>query len=135
MDVRIQEEKIDVSELIGMTKREDAGAVVTFQGTVRKYTDRKEVKGLFYESYKDMAIKVLKTIVEEAGQKYDILDINVVHRTGYIELMDDSVAICVSSHHRKDAFMACEYVINEIKAKAPIWKKDIFPSGGTEWHD
>jgi len=135
MDVRIQSEEIDILSLIEKTKRENAGAVVTFQGTVRRYTDKSEVQSLIYESYTEMALEILRSIVEGAAKKYGLLDANVIHRTGNIHIMEDSVAICVSSVHRRDAFKACEYIIDEIKKRAPIWKKDVYPEGNTMWHD
>ena len=135
MDVTIQKNKINVEELIEKTRSEKAGAIVTFQGTVRKFTGSTEVKSLFYESYSEMATKLIRTIIDDAINKYKILDVNVIHRIGEIGLGEDSIAICVSSEHRKEAFLACEYVINTIKERAPIWKKDILPSGGSQWHN
>ncbi|MCW6169250.1 MAG: molybdenum cofactor biosynthesis protein MoaE [Thermoplasmatales archaeon] len=135
MDVTIQKNKINIEELIEKTRSEKAGAIVTFQGTVRKFTDSIEVKSLFYDSYPEMAVKMIRSIMEDATNKYKILDVNVIHRIGEIGLCEDSVAICVSSQHRKEAFLACEYVIDMIKEKAPIWKKDILQSGGSKWHN
>ena len=135
MFVTITESPIDINNLIEKTRNEDAGAIVTFQGTVRRFTGELEVESLIYESYKEMAEKTMIKICQDALEKYNVIDINVVHRIGKIELEEDSVAICVSSAHRKDAFLACEYVIDTIKEKVPIWKKDVTPKGEQQWHD
>lgn len=135
MFVTITESPIDINNLIEKTRNEDAGAIVTFQGTVRRFTGELEVESLIYESYKEMAEKTMIKICQDALEKYNVIDINVVHRIGKIELKEDSVAICVASAHRKDAFLACEYVIDTIKEKVPIWKKDVTPKGEQQWHD
>lgn len=135
MFVTITESPIDINNLIEKTRNEDAGAIVTFQGTVRRFTGELEVESLIYESYKEMAEKTMIKICQDALEKYNVIDINVVHRIGKIELEEDSVAICVASAHRKDAFLACEYVIDTIKEKVPIWKKDVTPKGEQQWHD
>jgi molybdopterin synthase catalytic subunit len=135
MFVTITESPIDINNLIEKTRNEDAGAIVTFQGTVRRFTGELEVESLIYESYNEMAEKTMIKICQDALEKYNVIDINVVHRIGKIELKEDSVAICVASAHRKDAFLACEYVIDTIKEKVPIWKKDVTPKGEQQWHD
>ncbi len=135
MFVTITESPIDINNLIEKTRNEDAGAIVSFQGTVRRFTGELEVESLIYESYNEMAEKTMIKICQDALEKYNVIDINVVHRIGKIELKEDSVAICVASAHRKDAFLACEYVIDTIKEKVPIWKKDVTPKGEQQWHD
>lgn len=135
MNVTITETPIDINHLIEETRNENAGAVVTFQGTVRKYSEDLEVEALIYQSYREMAEKTIREICQEAIDEYKVLDINVIHRIGRIELKEDSVAICVASAHRKDAFLACEFVINTIKEKVPIWKKDVSTDGKKQWRD
>lgn len=135
MLVKITDEKIDVEGLITRTRNENAGAIVTFQGTVRRFSGDLEVRSLVYDSYREMAEKTIKEIVGEAEQKFSVLDINVIHRVGEVGLTEDSVVICVASAHRKDAFSACEYVIDEIKTRVPIWKMDVQPEGRKEWRD
>lgn len=135
MTVEITDSEIDITSLIEKTRNLNAGALVTFQGTVRKMTGDFEVESLTYESYKDMAIKQIQGIVEEAIQRFGVIGINVVHRLGNIKLTEDSIAICCASSHRKEAFKACEFVIDEIKEKAPIWKKDITPEGTSKWRN
>ena len=133
--IRIQEEPLDVEELIRATRNAEAGAIVTFQGTVRKHSGSIEVTSLIYESYKEMALNAIHAIVDEAMERYGVLDVNVVHRIGLVSIKEDSVAISVSSAHRREAFEACEYIIDSIKKKVPIWKKDVKPDGEAKWRD
>lgn len=135
MSVEITDSPVDISALIEKTRNGEAGALVTFQGTVRRMTGDLEVESLTYEGYREMAIRKIDEIVASALKRFDVLEINVVHRLGNVKLKEDSVAICCSSKHRKDAFKACEFVIDEIKTIAPIWKKDITPDGASKWRD
>lgn len=135
MTVEVTDSPIDIARLIEKTRNADAGALVTFQGTVRKFSGNVEVVSLDYESYKEMAIKQMNDIVGTAVKRFGVLEINVVHRIGNVKLTEDSVAICCSSPHRKEAFEACRFVIDEIKEKVPIWKKDITPQGVPKWRD
>lgn len=134
MMARIQSERIDVNELIDMTRNTESGAIVTFQGTVRRFSGDTEVTSLHYEAYEDMAMKKLETILRETKDRFGVTDINVIHRVGDLSLTEDSIVICVSSAHREDAFKACKYVIDTIKTDVPIWKQDITDSGEKKWH-
>ena len=135
MFVSITDVPVDVDDLIEKTRNQNAGAIVTFQGTVRKYTGDLEVESLVYDSYREMAEKTIREICEDAMGKFGILDVNVIHRVGNVGLSEDSVVICVAAAHRKDAFRACEFVIDTIKERAPIWKMDVTPSGKKQWRD
>lgn len=135
MTVEITQAPIDVHALIEKTRNDNAGAIVTFQGTVRRMTGDLEVESLTYDAYVEMASKKIEEIIASAKEKFDIIDINVVHRTGNVKLKEDSVVICCSSPHRKEAFRACEFAIDEIKVKTPIWKKDVTPEGKSRWRD
>lgn len=134
MMARIQKGRIDVNELIESTRNPDSGAIVTFQGTVRRFSGDTEVSALHYEAYEDMALKQMNAIMSESKEKFRASDINIVHRIGDMGLAEDTVVICVSSAHRADAFAACKHIIDEIKEKVPIWKQDITASGGKKWH-
>lgn len=134
MEVRVQKEKIDLSSLIESTRNPESGAMVTFQGTVRRFSGDTEVVSLHYEAYEEMAVNKMNQIITQAKDKFGIIDINVIHRIGDLGLTEDSVAICVSSEHREPAFKACKYVIDAIKQDVPIWKQDIVQSGKKKWH-
>lgn len=119
--IQITENPIDISMVLKSVETEKAGAVVHFLGTVRK---EKGIRGLFYECYPEMASLVLKEIVELAVKKWGVEKISLVHRIGWVELGEPSVVIAVSSAHRKEAFEACRFVIDQIKEIAPIWKRE-----------
>lgn len=135
MLIRIQQEPIDLSYVINSMRNAEAGAIVTFLGTVRNTSGSIPVTGLYYESYTEMAEKNIRAIIDDAISKFGVLDISVIHRIGYVGLTEDSVAVCVSSPHRKEAFLACEFVIDRIKETVPIWKKDIGVDGKEKWRD
>ena len=135
MLIRIQEEPIDYGDLIEKIRSESVGAIVSFLGTVRNTSVNLKVSGLEYSSYREMALRMIGEIAEEAVKKYGITDYAIVHRLGRLNLKEDSVAVCVASPHRKEGFRACEYIIDSIKEKVPIWKKDIAEGGEEKWRD
>lgn len=101
-----------------------AGAVVTFAGKVRDFNQGDEVQGLSLEHYPGMTEKALTEIVEQAKQRWSLLQVRVIHRVGDLELGDQIVFVGVSSAHRGDAFDACEFIMDYLKTKAPFWKKE-----------
>ena len=135
MLIRIQEEPIDYGDLIEKIRSESVGAIVSFLGTVRNTSVNLKVSGLEYSSYREMALRMMGEIAEEAVKKYGITDYAIVHRLGRLNLKEDSVAVCVASPHRKQGFRACEFIIDSIKEKVPIWKKDIAEGGEEKWRD
>jgi molybdopterin synthase catalytic subunit len=135
MLIRIQEEPIDYGDLIEKIRSESVGAIVSFLGTVRNTSVNLKVSGLEYSSYREMALRMMGEIAEEAVKKYGITDYAIVHRLGRLNLKEDSVAVCVASTHRKEGFRACEFIIDSIKEKVPIWKKDIAEGGEGKWRD
>lgn len=110
-----------------------AGAVSTFEGRVRDHNEGKNVISLEYESYESMAAKVGTKIIEESLARFDILDARAIHRTGNLDIRDAAVWVGVSSVHRKEAFEACQYIIDEIKHRLPVWKKEVYEDGSYEW--
>lgn len=135
MLIRIQDEPIDYNDLIEKMRDESVGAIVSFLGTVRNTSANLRVSGLEYSSYREMALKMMGEIAEEAVKKYGITNYAIVHRIGRLSLKEDSVAVCVASPHRSEGFRACEFIIDSIKEKAPIWKKDIAIGGEEKWRD
>ncbi|OGL45433.1 MAG: hypothetical protein A2161_03325 [Candidatus Schekmanbacteria bacterium RBG_13_48_7] len=107
-----------------------SGAVVTFSGVVRELSLGKKVQKLFYEAHETMAESKLKSIVDTAMQKWQLNKIAVQHRTGLLEVGDVAVVIAVAAPHRKEAFQACQYIIDKIKEDVPIWKKEFYDEGG-----
>lgn len=135
MNIQIQKEKIEPADVINSLRSPEAGAIVTFQGTVRRFSGDIEVSRLYYEAYREMAEKSIKQIADEAKDRFGIIDYSIIHRIGDIDLMEDSVIVSVSSEHREQAFSACKFIIDRIKSETPIWKKDIAVTGKAIWRD
>ena len=109
------------------------GAVVTFVGLVRDENSGKPVRSLEYEAYDDLALAEGGRILEEAGDRFPILDAVCVHRVGHLQLGDEAIRVEVVSAHRQEAFAACRWIVDEIKARVPIWKKEHYLDGASEW--
>ena len=135
MYVKLQSNPIDATSITRSVRSTEAGAVVTFQGTVRRFSGDLEVSSLYYEAYAEMAEKSMKKIADQAVEEYGILDYAIVHRTGNIDLGEDSIIIAVSAAHRDKAFAACKFIIDRIKETTPIWKKDIEVTGRESWRN
>ncbi len=126
--IEITEEDISIDQLMRRARRREAGAIVSFTGTVRDDgMDR-----LLLEAYPEAAKAELSAIVDEAAQRFSLLSADVVHRTGSLSVGENIVAIVCSAAHREAAFAGCRYIIEELKKRAPIWKKEIGP-GGERW--
>ena len=130
--IKITEKPIDVQRVIDTASSLGAGAVNVFVGTVRNTAHAKNVLWLEYEAYEAMAVSEIKKIIEEAANRWGLLGWAVSHRIGTLKPGEVSVAIAVSTPHRKDSFAACQFIIDELKAHAPIWKKEVFEDG-EEW--
>jgi molybdopterin synthase catalytic subunit len=110
-----------------------AGACVTFEGWVRNRNEGQPVLSLEYEAYAPLAEKEGARILAEAQDKFALLGAACVHRTGHLQLGELAVWVGVTAEHRGAAFDACRYVIDEAKARLPIWKKEHYASGATAW--
>ncbi len=130
--ISITEKPIDVNKLLDYVSDQSSGASVFFTGTVRDHNEQDKVSKLHYEAYQEMAEKILQEIENEIHAKWNINKFIAIHRTGTLKVGEVSVAVAVSSEHRKEAFEACKFGIDSIKEKAPIWKKE-FTESGTEW--
>ena len=126
---KITKEPIDVNELIQHVTRRKAGAITTFIGTVREWTNGKKTLRLTYEAYIPMAENMLSQIGQEIKKRWPDTEAAIVHRIGTLEICDIAVAIAVSSPHRKAAYEANEYAIERIKEIVPIWKKEYWEDG------
>ena len=127
--IEIIGEKIDVSSLVQSVLTPETGGIDIFLGTTRNHSKGKKVVRLEYEAYSPMALKLMNEIVNEAKTRWGIHRISMVHRVGVVPITEASVAIAVSASHRKEAFEACRFAIDELKKKVPIWKKEIFEDG------
>lgn len=130
--IKITEKPIDVQKVIDTATSLEAGAVNVFIGTIRNTAHNKNVVWLEYEAYESMAISEIRKIIEEASQRWPLLGWAVSHRIGTLKPGEVAVVVAVSSPHRKQSFEACEFIIDTIKEKVPIWKKEVFEDG-EEW--
>ena len=117
--IEITRRRIDMGAVVDSVRRDDAGAIVLFLGTVRADAD---VAALDYEVYVPMARKVLAELADRAKAKFGVLELSVAHRIGRVPLGGDSVAVACAAAHRHEAFEACAWVMDEVKRMVPIWK-------------
>lgn len=134
--VEILEENhpIDINKYTSYVHSPQCGAIATFYGNTRDTFDGKTVIELRYEAYVPMAIRCLKSICSSARSQWDINAIAVAHRLGPVPVGETSVFVAISSVHRVDALDACKFVIDELKASVPIWKKEVY-SNGEVWKE
>ena len=134
--VEIQTEPFDIAAIQDQLRAENPaiGALVSFVGLMRDINEGDPVSRMTLEHYPGMTEKALQAIVDEAGERWDLLGIRVVHRVGELSPLDPIVMVAVASAHRGEAFRACEFVIDYLKTRAPFWKKELTPEG-ERWVD
>ncbi len=130
---RVASDVIDPAEVLARVGSTGDGATLLFLGVVRDHADDRPVSGMRYDAYQEMAGEVLRTIAEEAAERLGTDHVALVHRFGELAIGDVSVAIAVSSPHRGEAYEASRYVIEEIKERLPVWKKEHYVDGASEW--
>ena len=124
---------IDADRLLMQARRADCGAVLLFLGTTREWTGGNRTDFLEYDAYEEMAISEMQKLADSALTRWPIKFICIVHRLGRVNIGEASVAIVVSSPHRREAFEAGEWLIDSLKELVPIWKKDHTATGSSEW--
>ena len=124
---------IDYHRLTEDVRSNDAGAVVLFLGTVREMTGGRQTIALDYEAFDEMAVAKMEELEVEARAQWPVVNVGIIHRLGHLELGDISVAVAVSSPHRAVAFEAERHIIGRLKVLVPIWKKENWADGSTEW--
>ncbi len=127
--VDLVEDPIRADELIGWVEHPYAGAVVLFLGTVRQNAEGPQVVYLDYEAYGELARREMARIAQEILERWPVLRVAMVHRTGRLEVGEVSVAVAVSAPHRTEAFEAARYAIDTLKVRVPIWKKEVWTVG------
>ena len=130
-----KKDKIITSNAEKFIKDSKFGASIYFLGTVRNINDNKTVTGITYDSHDEMVIKSFEEIYNEADQKLDIKDkaVFIEHAKGYLNLGDVSILIVVACKHRDQAYVLSRYIIEEIKKRSPIWKKEHYQNEDSEW--
>jgi molybdopterin synthase catalytic subunit len=131
--IEVVDRPLDPAAVLKEVERDDAGAVAVFVGTVRDHSEQRTgVTHLEYEAFEDRVEELISALVAEAGSRWPILAGVVEHRVGRVNLGEPAVVVAVSSAHRSDAFDAARYLIDQLKERAPLWKKEHWP-GGAEW--
>lgn len=130
--VKVQTADFDVGQVLAEMRRHNPqiGAIASFVGLVRDMNDQQSVTTLTLEHYPAMTEKALQAIVDQAMQRWDIIDAVVIHRVGTLQPLDQIVLVAISSAHRQAAFSACEFVMDYLKTQAPFWKKETNSEGG-----
>lgn len=131
MSIKVQEEDFSIEDEINKIKKvsDRIGGVVAFLGTTRDFSKGRDVKKLIFEHYSGMAEDKLKELRGKVLEKFDIIDVRIIHRIGEIGIGENIVLITVAAEHREDAFKACKWCIDELKKIVPIWKKEITTAG------
>jgi molybdopterin synthase catalytic subunit len=124
---------IDLESFRKQLQDRSCGAYVQFDGWVRDHNEGQEVLRLEYEVYEPLAVKEGRRVIEEAVERFGISNACGIHRSGLMELSEVAVVIGVSSPHRDAAFEACRYIIDQVKLRLPIWKKEHYVNGHAEW--
>jgi molybdopterin synthase catalytic subunit len=133
--IRLTHNAIDYHALTESVRRPDCGGVALFLGTVRDLTDGKVTVALDYEAYPAMAEKKMAEIEADTRSRWPVGDIALIHRLGRLDVGEVSVAVAVSCPHRAEAFAACRHAIDRLKELVPIWKRENWADGLTEWVD
>ncbi|MDH4047324.1 MAG: molybdenum cofactor biosynthesis protein MoaE [Gammaproteobacteria bacterium] len=127
------ERPIRTDELVDSLRNPAAGAYASFEGWIRNHNDGLDVKRLEYEVYAPLCVSEGTKIIEEAHARWSILHAECVHRSGSLEIGECAVWVGVTSVHRDEAFDACRYIIDQVKVRLPIWKKEHYADGDSGW--
>ena len=130
--INITDQPIDITEVMRAATDPTAGAVNLFVGTVRDNALNKKVIRLEYEAYEEMAMAETQKIFEEATERWGLIRWAIAHRVGTLQPGEIAVAVAVSTKHRKESFEASQFIMDELKARVPIFKKEVFEDG-EEW--
>ncbi len=131
--IELTNEPIDTGAIVQRASHREAGAIVLFLGTTRELTGGRQTVALDYEAYGEMAQRQLAELEAEARRRWPVIECIVVHRLGRVPPAEASVAIAVSTPHRSDAFAAGQWLIDSLKRDVPIWKREQWADGTTEW--
>jgi molybdopterin synthase catalytic subunit len=128
----LRDEPLSLDTVVAEVRSDEAGAIATFTGTTRIQSRGRTVTHLDYEAYEGMAERVMAEIADSLHARYELTGVAIHHRIGRVGIGETSVLIAVSAPHRQDALSACRDAIDELKERAPLWKKEVY-DGGEEW--
>ena len=132
--VRMTEEPLSSDSFAPALCRPDAGAKLVFSGVVRNRNEGREVLAVTYDAHRPLAEKTFREIAEEACARWGAdLSVVVAHRTGRLSIGEVSVVVGVASPHRDEAYQACRYVIEQLKVRSPVWKREHYADGDSDW--
>ena len=133
--IDIEKDKIKTSIAGAFIKSSSYGASIIFNGTVRNINENKEVIGMTYDTHDELVIKSFEEIYDEVSEKLKIIDkaVFIEHIKGYVGLGETSIIVAVACKHRDQAYMLSRYIIEEIKKRSPIWKKEHYKNEQSEW--
>jgi molybdopterin synthase catalytic subunit len=131
----ITDQPLDSAPLVSYVQTASDGAVVTFAGVARNQFGGRATASLSYEAYAEMAVPVLNQIAEEARSRWPIGRVAIHHRVGHLQIGETAVLVVVAAPHRGEAFAAAAYIMDRIKEIAPIWKREHWADGASEWRE
>jgi molybdopterin synthase catalytic subunit len=133
--IQLHDEPVDVGPVVEFVSANAVGGIAVFLGTTRDETDAqgRKLVALDYEAYAPMALKQMKDLAAKARERWPIVRLAILHRTGRVEVARPSVIIAVSTPHRGEAFEACRWIIDTLKADVPIWKREVWEDGSGTW--
>ena len=133
--IELSAEAIEAGPAVEFVSTPSAGGIDVFLGTTRaeRRADGRQLVALDYEAYAPMALKRMRELAAEAQRRWPVVRLAMLHRTGRVGLAEPSVIIAVSTPHRADAFEACRWLIDALKADVPIWKQEVWDDGAGTW--
>ena len=111
----------------------DSGALVTFTGAIRERNNGRRVKGIFYDCYREMAEREIGRIIQDVQKTHRLRNVRAVHRVGEVAVGEIWLLVAVTAEHRREAFEGCHAIVDEIKRRAPIWKKEHYADHTAQW--
>lgn len=131
--IEITDEPLEIQAILASVASPSCGATVLFLGTTRQFTDAKETAQLSYTAYTEMAIRQMEHLESQARGRWPLQECTLVHRVGEVPIGDASVAVAVSCPHRREAFEAANWLIDTLKQVVPVWKKEHWQGGNSDW--
>ena len=131
--IEIQEVRLDVADAFAFLQTKRSGGIDVFIGTTRQWTGEDETVRLEYEAYRPMALAEMEKIASEAGAAWPLFKVCLIHRLGVVPAGEASVVVGAAAAHRREAFAACRFLIDTLKARVPIWKREVYRDGRVAW--